>query len=320
MALKPTETPRWAHNGTIPNSSNIVAPSSGERDAGFQAGNPAVSTKVNWLFENIYEWLLYTQGGIFDGPSGFRGTAGSTSLGGSQDNYNPANLGTASALLIGTLTSATLTGLVGGEAGRRILVVNTGLSGIVTLANLSGSSTAGNRFICPGLVDLPLGPQSAAILWYDPVSVNWRVMPLSGSHGIKYQTAGWNNVDGLGGTASYTFTVGSMDMTTNSQIVAFPQLKAGDRVHGLETYSFGDGTTDFILHFYKGFHNRSGAPTPLNTSLTVTNAGASWVARQVNLATPYTLLDNEYVIAAVELSSSVTTLRFSDARVQFDRP
>lgn len=67
-----------------------------------------------------------------------------------------------------------LTGIVPGSAGRLLRVCNIGTFNITLKHNLT--STAANRFFCPGSVDLVLTPNSSVELWYDTTSSRWRVI------------------------------------------------------------------------------------------------------------------------------------------------
>lgn len=67
-----------------------------------------------------------------------------------------------------------LTGIVPGSAGRRVLLCNIGTFNITLKHNLT--STAANRFFCPGSVDFVLGTNESVELWYDTTSSRWRVV------------------------------------------------------------------------------------------------------------------------------------------------
>lgn len=64
MANKPTiAMARWADQI----GANLVSPSSGERDLGFQGGTAASSGKVNWEIHELYNWALYLNDGVLSG-------------------------------------------------------------------------------------------------------------------------------------------------------------------------------------------------------------------------------------------------------------
>ena len=88
------------------------------------------------------------------------------------DNFNPTGLDTAAVIRISSTTGVTLTGIVAQTDNPRIELINVGANDI-TLANASGSSTAGNRFVLNA--DLTLKANHSARLFYDETSVDWRV-------------------------------------------------------------------------------------------------------------------------------------------------
>lgn len=57
---KPTSTPRWATAPSDPG--DIVEPSSGRKDDGFNVGEAPPAGWFNWLFNLIYQWLAYLDG------------------------------------------------------------------------------------------------------------------------------------------------------------------------------------------------------------------------------------------------------------------
>lgn len=76
MASKPNAAlSRWADQL----GANLISPTSGERDLGFQAGTPAASGKVNWQINQLYLWALYLSDGAL---SGNHSIAGSLTIGG----------------------------------------------------------------------------------------------------------------------------------------------------------------------------------------------------------------------------------------------
>jgi hypothetical protein len=66
-----------------------------------------------------------------------------------------------------------LTGLVA-AAGRFLVISNVGTFNITLIHDLT--STAANRFLCPGSVNYVLTPNSSVEVWYDSASSRWRVI------------------------------------------------------------------------------------------------------------------------------------------------
>lgn len=89
------------------------------------------------------------------------------------DNWAPTGIGTASVVRASTDASRNLTGIAGGADGRVLYVCNIGGFNLVLKHDVT--STAANRFYCPGSVDLTLTPNSTADLLYDSTSSRWRV-------------------------------------------------------------------------------------------------------------------------------------------------
>lgn len=58
VPAKPSVLPRWARTLAGGGAVNVVAPSSGEQDIGWTNGqNPVASSKMNWLEQNVYDWI-----------------------------------------------------------------------------------------------------------------------------------------------------------------------------------------------------------------------------------------------------------------------
>lgn len=75
MAPKPDEFPRWATvASTDPESGqpNVTEPPDSRKDNGWQRKERAAANWMNWLFNNIYQWILWAEGEIatLSGASG----------------------------------------------------------------------------------------------------------------------------------------------------------------------------------------------------------------------------------------------------------
>lgn len=97
-----------------------------------------------------------------------------------QNDYNPANLATASVLRLTSDASRTITGIVDGVDGRVLTILNVGTNPIV-LSNQNASSTAANRFAIGA--NITIGADQSASFIYDATSQRWRSasLPFSGS-------------------------------------------------------------------------------------------------------------------------------------------
>lgn len=89
------------------------------------------------------------------------------------DNYNPTGLSTAGILRLSTNAALNLTGIVAQPDGTRILLCNVGTNNLVLVHDLT--STAANRFFCPGSVNYTLNTNDSVYIWYDQASTRWRV-------------------------------------------------------------------------------------------------------------------------------------------------
>lgn len=92
------------------------------------------------------------------------------------DDYNPTNLATAYVLRLSTDASRDLTGIVGGASRRELVLANIGSFNIVLKHNVT--STAANRFYCPGSADYTLGANAVVRAIYDATSLRWRFVAV----------------------------------------------------------------------------------------------------------------------------------------------
>jgi hypothetical protein len=90
------------------------------------------------------------------------------------DNWNPTGIGSASVIRLSTDASRNITGIVAQNDGTRILLCNVGAQNAVLVHDLT--STAANRFLCPGSANFTLNANDAVYIWYDTVSNRWRVV------------------------------------------------------------------------------------------------------------------------------------------------
>ena len=100
-----------------------------------------------------------------------------TSLGSSQNDYNPTSLSTASTIRQDASAAVNITGLAGGVNGRIIIFYNISSTFAITLVNESASSTAANRFTLP--LNVRLAPSDSIILQYDGTTSRWRAPATS---------------------------------------------------------------------------------------------------------------------------------------------
>ena len=132
----------------------------------------------------------------------FTGDISTTSIGASQNAYNPTGLSTASTLRLTSSGTFNITGLSGGADGRLIIIHNIGSNSIV-LIDESASSSAANRFALIG--DITLNADSVGIFQYDSTSSRWRSI---GNTGVTAGAGGITSLNALTG-ATQTFATGT---------------------------------------------------------------------------------------------------------------
>lgn len=103
---------------------------------------------------------------------------GPTALSASVNDWNPAGLDQAGLISV-TQSGAgnwSITGIVGQETGRRIMIFNNASGKTLTLVSQSGSSSAGNRFLCPNNVDLVMPQYGLREIVYAAAQGAWLVL------------------------------------------------------------------------------------------------------------------------------------------------
>lgn len=92
----------------------------------------------------------------------------------SQNNWTPTGGSAVRTVRLTANAGLSITGLsISQVSGRVVRLLNIG-SNAITLAHESGSSSAANRFVCPGLTNLSLPAGAGVELWYDGNSSRWR--------------------------------------------------------------------------------------------------------------------------------------------------
>lgn len=90
------------------------------------------------------------------------------------DDYNPTGLAYCGVLRLSTDASRDLTGIVAQAAGALRLICNVGAQNLVLKHD--ATSTAANRFYCPGSGDYTLHANDSVVIFYDGTSTRWRVL------------------------------------------------------------------------------------------------------------------------------------------------
>lgn len=92
------------------------------------------------------------------------------------DNWAPTGFATALHIRFSTDASRNITGIAAPTTGRTILLENIGAQDAVLVHD--ATSTAANRFYCPGSANFTLGANSACWIVYDATSSRWRVIAV----------------------------------------------------------------------------------------------------------------------------------------------
>jgi len=122
-----------------------------------------------YIFNGV-AWNVYsTSGGGGGGGSApaFTSSVTDAAPGASDNNYSPTGYvgGTTNRLLVTAASGGTtLTGLVAATDGWNVYIRNMSTTDNITLAHLSASSTAANRFSCPQGVNAIIAPLTGTFL------------------------------------------------------------------------------------------------------------------------------------------------------------
>lgn len=90
------------------------------------------------------------------------------------DDWNPSGLATAGFIRLSTDASRNLTGIVAPTTARLLWLCNIGAQNLVLKHDVT--STAANRFYCPGSADFTLNANDSVRIVYDLTSTRWRVL------------------------------------------------------------------------------------------------------------------------------------------------
>jgi len=126
----------------------------------------------NLFIYNGSAWNAYNIGGGGGGGGSapvFKSSVTDAAPGASDNNYSPTGYvgGTTNRLLVTAASGGTtLTGLVAATDGWNVYIRNMSTTDNITLAHLSASSTAANRFSCPQGVNAIIAPLTGTLLVY----------------------------------------------------------------------------------------------------------------------------------------------------------
>jgi hypothetical protein len=341
MASKPLiALARWADLV----GSFVTDPSSGERDTGFEDGNPAEADKVNALLKQLYLWALYLDGAVLSGSHAIDGsfTVGGQPLVFADFTYT-ADAGTdtltktAHGLETGdgqVRTTNSGGGLPGGlAAGTDYFAIKTGantfklattralaLAGIAIDITSAGTGThtlidqAGTTRVADATVTRDLFVDGTVTA---PRATVAQATIESLAHGDMVL-----NIPGLAVVAgtSITIVAGGAARAGAAVIMrwAIP-LHLGDRIKSLTFARIGNVSADILAAdvFKATSTGGFGTINTGGTTVTVPNVPASWADTTINVD------DTELAAGEVlylEIETDQSGIDIHNIRVTYDRP
>jgi hypothetical protein len=139
-----------------------------------RSGNSVASVSLGNATDNPTYSLLGAGPFAYGGPLIETGVISPTQLAANTDNWNPTGLASARVIRLSTDASRNLTGIVAQAAGTMVWLVNVGAQDCVLVHN--ATSTAANRFFCPGSANFTLNANDSVQIRYDTTSSRWRAL------------------------------------------------------------------------------------------------------------------------------------------------
>lgn len=159
-----------------------------------------------------------------------------------QNDYNPANLATATQLSVDLNANRIITGIAGGVAGRILLLYNASLF-YLTLAHQSASSVAANRFFNPGQMALVMPPLSGVLLSHD--GAEW--IPLADQKMLFAYPFGYTVGTGSTATQITSITNGVTLSKATGKITLFSGARASQVTNNFTLTNTLIAATDLLL-------------------------------------------------------------------------
>jgi hypothetical protein len=211
------------------------------------------------------------------------------------DNWAPvdatssAPLSTATIVRASTDASRNLTGIVAPTSERLAILENVGAQSLVLKHNTT--STAANRFLCPGDTDLTIPADGAVVLEYDLTSARWRVIGASSAvvPAGTYELAIEGGQDvikahgSMGSTETFDPTDGNVHTgTLNANCTFTLNAPSGSGACTLEFWLTEDGTGGWTVTWPGSVTEQGTHTTTLGTTqrvvLETIDGGANWIA------------------------------------------
>jgi len=235
------------------------------------------------------------------------------------DNWNPTGLSTADEIRVSTDASRNLTGITAPAAEKYLALVNIGAQNLVIKHDVT--STAANRFYCPGSSDFTLAANAGCLLFYDSTSTRWRVVESAPGAGGGGSVATDTIFDakgdlpvGTGADTAAKLTVGANGTLLEADSAQSTGLKwsrtlrgkikgsDGTVLQGAGFTSARNGTGDYTITITSAF-----AAAPIVVGTVITTAGSRWFTADtisttsihVYIASTLSLVDLDFCFIAI---------------------
>jgi len=210
-----------------------------------------------------------------------------TALAANTDNWNPTGLSTADIIRLSSSAAYNLTGIVAPVTDRILILDNIGTFTITLKHNVT--STAANRFLLPGDVDLALSPDTNVWLQYDLTSARWRV--IGGTGGIPAGTyvltieggqETINPIGSVGATTTVDPTLGNVvTLTLTANLTITMGAPVGSGSASMEFWVTENGTGGWTVAFAGSVTVQGTHDTTLGTTqraiMESIDGGTNWV-------------------------------------------
>ena len=253
----------------------------------------------------------------------FRGTDITSTAVGTQHDFAPASLSTATVLLLNPASALTITGLTGGTANRELTLCNISTQAVSLVQDNSGS-TAPNRFYLPSATTLPIpgttywnggNSRECAVLLYNGTASRWTVKSHALTSVASFETT----------TQLYNAGV----MTTIGTGTFGSNISAGNDADDLTTFSNGPrGVNKYEGKHYEWNEEWLQVGTLLNNNVAVgaiytysisgSGAGATSNASRVNAIGVANLVTGTTSTGNVLLTTDPSALWIGDGTFTFE--
>jgi hypothetical protein len=240
--------------------------------------NPVVQSSSNLVNTGTID---VTGAATLEAATTLSGVISPTALAGNTNDWAPTSFSTAYAVRASASSAVNLTGLAGGAAGRRIVMLNVG-SNNITLTSNDAASSAANRFLFSR--PMALRPNESIPLWYDTTSAGWRTelnlvpQPVGGDFAaLKVQTTS-DTVCVV--TADSLILRDANGETVNAISVSTSIASGTSGANGIDTGAIAASTWYAVWTIYNPTTNTVAGLISLSTTAPTMPSGYTFKARQ----------------------------------------